>query len=102
MWGYTRMSSTLPNTWVAAKCHCISISRTPSREQIVNFPSYHVGQDPLKHGIKLMAIFWDLVNSKPMYHHCREKKIKQRCFKAENHEKSSVPLCFAVLLKNIV
>lgn len=103
MLGFTRKSSTLPTIWVAAKYHCISISRAPPREKIVKFPSYHIGQDPLKHGIKIMATFWVLVNSKPMYHYCREKKkiIKQRYLKTnkkKKHEKSSVPLCFAVLL----
>lgn len=103
MLGFTRKSSTLPTIWVAAKYHCISISRAPPREKIVKFPSYHIGQDPLKHGIKIMATFWVLVNSKPMYHYCREKKnnkakIPQNKQTKKKHEKSSVPLCFAVLL----
>lgn len=66
MWGYTRMSFTLPRTWVASKCHCTSLSRAPLREKTVKFPSYHISQDPLKCGIKLMAIFWFLVKGKPI------------------------------------
>lgn len=92
------MSSTLPKTWAASKCHCISIPRAPSRKKRVKFPSYHVGQDPLKNGIKLTAIFevWLRANQ---YITTAEKKNKAKMLQGKGHEKSSVPLGFAVLLR---
>lgn len=52
------------------KHHCTSVPKAPPREKIVKFPSYHIGQLPLTHGIKLMSIFWILVKGKPMYQYC--------------------------------
>lgn len=99
MWGYIRMSFTLPRTWATSKYHCTSLSRALLREKTVKFLSYHLSQDPLKCGIKLKAIFWFLVNGKPI---CEVPILSRKASKGISRQRTKKnPQCASLLCSSL-